>query len=59
MINDDDLFDDDSEDKEIMKSIAYAEAKLNTKMGTPVAMKEHSWSPTTYDVENFSSKIDS
>ena len=34
-----------------MKSIEYAEKQLGKKMQTPVAMKEHPWSPITYDVE--------
>ena len=35
-IDSDDIFGaQESEDKEIMKSIAYAESKLGAKMGTP------------------------
>ena len=50
--DEDDIFDEGSEDKEIMESLKYAERQLGTKMNTPVAVKEHPWSPITYDVEN-------
>jgi hypothetical protein len=44
--------DEDAENKEIMESIKFAENKMNTTMKTPVAYKEHAWSPLKYDVEN-------
>lgn len=52
--------EEDNENKEIMDSIKYAEKQLGKKMATPVAMKEHPWSPITYDVEQnmVATKID-
>ena len=47
----DDLDDPDEEDNEIMKSIAYAEATLGTKMKTPERLKQEPWKPVKYDVE--------
>jgi hypothetical protein len=55
----DDILDGDDEDKEILKSIKYAEKQLNTTMKTPVAYKEHPWSPLKYDVENVNIKVES
>ena len=34
-----------------MKSIAYAEATLGKKMGTPKKLKQEGWKPVKYDVE--------
>ena len=48
--DEDDILED-NEEKEIMESIKYAENQLGKKMQTPVPMKEHPWSPITYDVE--------
>lgn len=35
-----------------MASLKAAEKEMNTTMKTPVAYKEHAWSPLKYDVEN-------
>ena len=41
--------DEEDEDAEILKSIEYAEKKLGTTMKTPTPVKEHPWSPITYE----------
>jgi hypothetical protein len=52
-IDSDDIFgEQESEDKEIMKSIAYAENKLNAKMGTPNKLPTGKNQPVRYDVED-------
>ena len=52
-IDSDDIFGaQESEDKEIMKSIAYAESKLGAKMGTPKKVETQKNSPVKYDVED-------
>jgi hypothetical protein len=52
-IDSDDIFgEQESEDKEIMKSIAYAEHKLNAKMGTPTKVAHDKNTPVKYDVED-------
>jgi hypothetical protein len=52
---DDDLLNsEENEDKEIMKSIEYAEKKLKSKMSTPRVVKGAPYSPIHYDVENLS-----
>ena len=40
-----------NEDKEILESIKAAETQLGKKMETPIAFKEHAWSPLKYNVE--------
>lgn len=58
--DDDDIFgEEEAEDKQIMESIKYAEKQLNTKMKTPIAYKEHPWSPIKYDVEADLVQLDS
>ena len=37
-----------------MKSIAYAESKLNVKMGTPTKLEHEKNAPVKYDVEDMS-----
>lgn len=49
----DDIFGaQESEDKEIMKSIAYAESKLGAKMQTPKRVETQKNQPVKYDVED-------
>ena len=50
--DDDDIFGaEDSENAEIMKSIAYAEKKMGRPMGTPKALPRVVNRPIMYDVE--------
>jgi len=52
-IDSDDIFGaQESEDKEIMKSIAYAESKLGAKMQTPKRVETQKNQPVKYDVED-------
>lgn len=44
--------DEEDEDKEILKSIEFAEKALNQKMATPKVVKGESWQPVKYDVED-------
>jgi hypothetical protein len=54
-IDSDDIFGaQESEDKEIMKSIAYAENKLGVKMATPKRVETAKNAPVKYDVEDIS-----
>ena len=53
-----DYWDDDpltggeeAEDAEILKSLAYAEKKLGSKMGTPKKMPSKRGQPIMYDIE--------
>lgn len=51
--DDEDMADlDGQEDQEVMASLRAAEKQMNATMKTPVAYKEHPWSPLHYDVEN-------
>jgi hypothetical protein len=50
--SDDFMNDEENENKEIMESIKSAEKTMGKKMGTPVPVKEHAWSPITYDFNN-------
>lgn len=54
----DDLFhEEDNEDAEIMKSIAYAEKKLGKKFDTPKPVQqENKFAPVKYDVETLAQK---
>ena len=55
--NNDDLFQqEENEDAEILKSIAYAEKKLGSKMGTPQRVATAKGQPIQYDVETLSQK---
>jgi len=55
--NADDLFHaEENEDAEILKSIAYAEKKLGSKMGTPERVPTPKGQPIMYDVETLSQK---
>ena len=49
----DDIDDPDAEDREIMRSIAYAEKSMGTTMKTPTVVRDPSnpWAPVKYDVE--------
>jgi len=57
---DNDLYgSEESEDKEILKSIEYAEKKLGTQLSTPHKVKgDNPWSPVKYDIENVGTHID-
>ena len=59
-LNKDDILDsENTEDKEILQSIAYAEKQMGQKMGTPTRLKKETWSPVKYDVEDLNTRIDS
>ena len=45
----DDVLDEGAEDREIMQSLASAEKSMGRSMKTPKPVKEHPWSPVTYD----------
>jgi hypothetical protein len=57
--NDDLLNSEENEDKEILKSIEYAEKKLGSKMATPKVVKVDPHSPIKYDVESLSERVNS
>jgi len=44
--------DEEDEDKEILKSIEFAEKALNQKMATPKVVPGEKWQPVKYDVED-------
>ena len=47
-----DMFnEEESEDKQIMDSIKFAEKKLNAKMPTPVKLASDGHSPVKYDTD--------
>lgn len=51
-IKDDDLFDDGSEDRDILASIKSAESQLGAKMPTPKKLQQEKFRPVKYDVED-------
>lgn len=52
------LTEDEDEDKEVMESLKYAEKQMGRTMKTPIPVKEHPWSPITYDFQNVQLKDD-
>lgn len=59
--NQEDMFSEEqNEDAEIMKSIAYAEKKIGAKMNTPKKVRDPDQpnAPVKYDIENVSTHID-
>jgi hypothetical protein len=61
LIKKEDMFNEEnSEDQEILKSIAYAEKQLGHKLGTPSPVRQSgSLLPVTFDDESVNTKIDS